>query len=125
METSKHIDNIGIIKKTAINYVFHNTNLDLPIQIQPIEVEGIGTGCMLLKRIVYEKMLETFGEENLKYILDKKYYYKFFDNMISENKEYISEDYYFCKKWYECGGKVYLATWFECTHWGNYGYNSN
>jgi hypothetical protein len=66
-------------------------------------------------------MFEKYGKEELTYTLDNKNFYRFFDNAII-NKEFVSEDYYFCHRWKECGGIVYLATWFTCTHWGNYGY---
>jgi hypothetical protein len=32
----------------------------------------------------------------------------------------LSEDYYFCKKWQELGGKVYAAPWVQISHFGSY-----
>jgi hypothetical protein len=37
-----------------------------------------------------------------------------------EGDEYLSEDYYFCKKWREIGGKLWLASWVRLNHIGQY-----
>ena len=39
-----------------------------------------------------------------------------------ENDVYLSEDYYFCRKWREIGGQLWLATWIKLNHIGQYSF---
>jgi hypothetical protein len=89
-----------------------------------VEVMNLGTGFMLIKREVLEKMIEA--NPHLHYIdaigLDKKYDpFKFalFDTQIDpETKEYLSEDYLFCKRWREMGGKIWADLTISLNHVG-------
>jgi hypothetical protein len=82
---------------------------------EPYEVIYIGTGMMLLKREVLETMMKSYPGET--YLLNEERHYKFFDCELS-NHVYLSEDYYFCKRWRMLGGKIYAAYWVKTTHWG-------
>jgi hypothetical protein len=48
--------------------------------------------------------------------------YSFFDTEIDEssNDLLLSEDFYFCKRWRDIGGKLFVAPWVRLTHSGNY-----
>jgi hypothetical protein len=75
------------------------------------QVKNIGTGCMLIKRQVFEKLIEIFPDRKIKGVASEKdsnYYYNFFDSFIHpEEGHYLSEDYGFC----------YLCTMVRMTIW--------
>ena len=98
-----------------------------------MEVTHAPTGCMLLKKQVFEKMIKAYpnlkieqptivnGEETT-----KPYYYNFFDTYHEpETKRYYGEDFGFCKRWTEIGGKCYLYVTDDITHVGEYRYTGN
>lgn len=95
----------------------------------PMEVLNGGTGFMLIKRGVFEKLAETTpsyacdtgtssGEvETVK---------EFFTTCIEkESNQLLSEDYYFCKIAREAGFKVYAAPWPVLTHTGTYTFSGS
>lgn len=91
-----------------------------------LKVRDIGTGFMCIKRSVIEKMIEKFSD--LKYKtrigLDPKcddFTYALFDGMIDPvSKDYLSEDYTFCKRWIEMGGEIWADTSIVLDHSGHY-----
>jgi hypothetical protein len=107
------------IKYTGLNYTFTNPedNIDFKVSDEPIEVEGVGTGCLLIHRSVIMEMIDKM--KDVKYKLNEIEYYKIFDISIEDGK-LISEDYWFCKRWKELGGKVNIMTSIKCAHWGNH-----
>ena len=98
-----------------------------------MEVSHAPTGCMLIKKQVFEKMIEAYP--NLKInqptIINgegsnKPFYYNFFDTYHDpENKRYYGEDFGFCKRWTEIGGKCHLYVGDDITHIGEYRYTGN
>jgi hypothetical protein len=89
---------------------------------QPLEVRYVGTGLMLIKRHVFEKISSSFPGQSYDY--KGEHHYCFFDTKIEDNA-YLSEDYYFCNRWRELGGKVYAALWTQTVHYGTLGLNAN
>jgi len=67
------------------------------------DVEFVGTGCIALKRSCIEKMLEAY--KDLKYTDKGKEYYALFD-FILDSGRYWGEDYVFCQRWRDIGGKI-------------------
>lgn len=92
------------------------------------ELKYVGTGFMLIKRSVIEKMFEKF--EDTKYIHphlndeESKYNYALFD-CEKRGDEYLSEDFLFCQRWREMGGKIYGYFRSRLTHVGLYYYKGN
>jgi hypothetical protein len=95
------------------------------------EAQEIGTGIMMIKREVIEKMivaypdLYAYSDDTSKYREDDmegRKYYLFFETMLDENKRYLSEDYAFCKRWRDIGGKVHIYLPVNTTHFGSYAY---
>lgn len=71
----------------------------------------IGTGFMMISRDVFEKIIEMRGEElYYKPAGDEEEgtYYDFFRVGVNENRQYLSEDYFFCQMVREAGFKVHL-----------------
>lgn len=98
------------------------------------EVDGFvtglyaGTGFMLIKRHTIETM--TAAYPNSKYRSIQTYpipknpsnnQYNLFDCMIDpESGTYLSEDFAFCQRWRDCGGKIWLDRTSKLTHVGSY-----
>ncbi len=90
-----------------------------------------GTGFMLIKRRVIERMIAAHPET--KYEVAHTYprvakrqspnQFALFDCMIEpETKIYLSEDFAFCRRWRQLGGKLWLDTKTRLTHIGSYQY---
>jgi glycosyltransferase involved in cell wall biosynthesis len=88
-----------------------------------IEILDGPTGFMLIKREVFEKMEKHFPEllcKNDHQNRDFDEYYAVFDCMIDpESKRYLSEDYAFCRRWQQMGGKIYADVQTVLGHVGN------
>lgn len=87
---------------------------------EPFKVEHGGTGFMLIKRKVIEKMVKKAE----KYVVNRaegtEQDYNLFSVEIDENGLLLSEDYYFCKQWRKMGGSIWCAPWVELTHFGTH-----
>jgi hypothetical protein len=85
------------------------------------------TGFMLIKRSVFENMEKQYPELHCKndhQNRDFDYYHAAFDCMIDpETRRYLSEDYAFCRRWQQMGGKIYADTWTTLGHVGNLPFN--
>jgi hypothetical protein len=96
---------------------------------KPLQVDNVATGMMLIKREVFEKMIpttETYAAASFSGQINfDNNHYEFFKTEIDENGILLSEDYYFCKKWEELGGKVYAAPWVQITHFGSYEFSGS
>lgn len=91
-----------------------------------VEVYDVGTGFMLIKRHVLEKMVEAHPEtlylqdKDLSLTREERVRYALFDTMIDEDSRYLSEDYTFCRRWQKLGGKIYLDVMVTLNHIGSY-----
>lgn len=81
------------------------------------------TGFMVIKRSVFEKMHEHFKDlwcVNDHQNRDFDNYYAVFDCMIDpDSKRYLSEDYAFCRRWQQIGGKIHADVYTTLGHVGN------
>ncbi len=75
-----------------------------------LSLRHIGTGFMLIKREVFEKMIETMGDK-IAYIEDEtdRPLWDFFDMPRVDGRK-LSEDWYFCNVARQIGYKVYGDT---------------
>tara|TARA_R100000149_G_scaffold34714_1_gene13306 strand:+ start:1188 stop:2018 length:831 start_codon:yes stop_codon:yes gene_type:complete len=95
-----------------------------------MEVTHSPTGCMLIKRSVFEKMIEKYPEMEIKQqtiingeMQDRPYFYNFFDTLFEPvSKVYLGEDFAFCKRWKDIGGKCYAYVEDYITHIGEFPY---
>ena len=91
---------------------------------EPFEVKHAGTGLMLIKREVFEKMkdhVDWYTNGGVTIPPNEKVY-NFFQ-VVTKDNELLSEDYFFCSKYREIGGKVWAAPWCEIGHFGAYLFN--
>jgi hypothetical protein len=88
-------------------------------------VNRAGTGFLLIRRNVIERMCQAHPE--LRHVApvyaglkpDVEPRWALFDCMIdSETKEYLSEDYAFCRRWRSLGGEIWLDTLSKLSHVG-------
>jgi cellulose synthase/poly-beta-1,6-N-acetylglucosamine synthase-like glycosyltransferase len=81
------------------------------------------TGFMLIKRDVFEKMQDHYTDlwcvnDHQNRDFDK--YCALFDCMIDpDSKRYLSEDYAFCRRWQQMGGKIHAHIQTTLGHVGN------
>jgi len=90
-----------------------------------VEVKNAGTGFMMIKKSVFEKLSNHVPD----------YLNNQFDNYGTRAKEFfstaikndilLSEDHYFCEKWREIGGRIYIDPSINLKHIGTYVYQSS
>jgi hypothetical protein len=114
------------MKRIPIRYVI-NTVPNPQVMGDLVEVSTLGTGFMLIKREVIEKMIAAHPE--LKYRdnigIGQQYeplMYGLFDTMIDPDGNYLSEDWTFCYLWRLMGGKVFADTGIKLDHTGYHKY---
>lgn len=124
------VEDVSVLEKLVGEYVF--TPLEQSPKMEKIiKVAEAGTGMMLIKREVFEKLQKAFPENY--YVSDHSRdvsggkvveRHAFFRTAIVKNR-YLSEDYYFCHKWREIGGDVWLFPWAQTSHYGTYGFQGS
>tara|TARA_R100000773_G_scaffold22845_1_gene20169 strand:- start:586 stop:1437 length:852 start_codon:yes stop_codon:yes gene_type:complete len=95
-----------------------------------IEITHAPTGCMLINRSVFDKLIEKYPEREIKQntvinskLVLKKHMWNFFDTLHDpKEKTYLGEDFAFCKLWKDIGGKCYAYILDEITHVGEHQY---
>ncbi len=95
-----------------------------------MEVTHSPTGCMLINRSVFDKMIEKYPDKNIvqKTVINGKYVdrpnlWNFFDCIHDpETKTYMGEDFSFCKLWKDIGGKCYVYVNDPIIHVGEHQY---
>jgi len=107
---------------------------------EPLEVMEIGTGHMMVKREVFEKMEKEYpmirykpdhvGQANFD---GSRYIHAYFDTVIDSkdsivgggSDRYLSEDYMFCQMWRKMGGQIFMCPWMKTQHIGTYPFTGN
>lgn len=94
---------------------------------EPAIIANGGTGFMMIKREVFEKMKEhvpsyTNNANDLSgKIVNNEIITEYFSTSIDPQTNYLlSEDYHFCAKWRELGGNIWVAPWVQLGHFGTY-----
>jgi hypothetical protein len=95
-----------------------------------IEVTHSPTGCMLIKREVFDKLIQHYPNKKIvqntvingEYV-NKPHMWNFFDCLHDPvEKTYLGEDFAFCKLWRDIGGKCYSFIDDPIAHYGEYEY---
>lgn len=124
---------IDDLKHASVSYTFGIKDSDgkysTVVDIRPDEnglaqVDNAPTGFMLIKRNVFEKMIEKDPDD---WYLEEKLQgaraHNFFKCHIDKtNRLYIGEDWTFCKDWKEMGGEVWIDFTVKLKHIGSYSY---
>ena len=85
----------------VVNLVDNRPNVVVR-QDQPCEVAALGTGFLMVKRRVYEKLKKRTPQfaNDMSSIKPGELIYAFFDTPIDgESRRFLSEDYHFCHEW--------------------------
>jgi hypothetical protein len=111
-------------KSLPIDYVINLKNggrIEGPI----FQVDTQGTGFLLFKKHVYEKLITAHPE--CKYVDDiglgkqfEPFMYSIFDTVIDEKGHYLSEDWTFCRRWQALGGDIWADSRVLLNHIGHY-----
>jgi hypothetical protein len=112
-------------KSLPISYVINAKDGTKIEEDGTFKVDTMGTGFMLFKREVYQKLIDAHPE--LKYCddvgLGKEYepnMYSIFDTLIDDEGHYLSEDWTFCRRWGALGGDVHAHAGVLLNHCGHY-----
>ena len=113
----------------VVNLVDYQNTVTVPQNV-PLEIWAGGTGMMLIKREVFEKMATVVPKYrndvvDLSNALEpRERIVQFFTESIEPGTErLLSEDYHFCRTWREMGGKIHAAPWVQLTHHGTYAFD--
>jgi hypothetical protein len=129
------------LEKLVGEYVFNVVKGTKQFTVtEPLEVMEIGTGYMMVKREVFEKMKAEYpmirykpdhvGQANFD---GTRYIHAYFDTVIDTkdsivgggSERYLSEDYMFCQMWRKMGGQIHLCPWMKTQHIGTYPFTGN
>jgi len=95
-----------------------------------MQVTHAPTGCMLIKRNVIDKLIAKHPELEIYQptVINgketkKENFYNLFDTLHDpETKRYFGEDFGFCQRWTDIGGKVYVYVMDHISHIGDHEY---
>jgi len=96
-----------------------------------LEVRHCGTGFMMIKRKVFEKLSKHVLEYRSSTLQDPSGQYikpivkQFFDTSIDETGALLSEDYNFCELWRKHGGKVFVDPNIHLKHIGYHAFEGD
>lgn len=126
-----NIKKISDLKKAFNTYPIKvKDDRDIKIDKGVMEVTHSPTGCMLIKRSVFEKLIKHYPEKaivqktviNGEYV-DKPNMWNFFDCIHDpETKTYLGEDFSFCKLWKDIGGICHAYITDNIVHVGEHQY---
>jgi len=94
----------------------------------PLEIWHGGTGFMLIRREVFEKLehaVPWYFDEDLEHLRGGKVHEFFSVSVDPETRQLLSEDYFFCKLARRHGIKVHAALWAHLDHVGTYVFTGN
>jgi len=87
-----------------------------------VEVGTLGTGFMLIKRVVFQAMIEEGAQKYTDAIglssVENDNQYDFFNCTIDSNGRYLTEDWSFCRRWRQLGGQIWADITIPLVHVG-------
>lgn len=86
---------------------------------KPMDVDFAGTGFMMIKREVIQRMIEAYPET--KHESNEGTCHALFDTAVLDDT-YYSEDYLFCRRFREIGGAITMDPTVKLKHIGSYVY---
>mgnify|MGYP003635128175 CR=1 FL=1 len=128
------IKNVEDLKKAFNTYPMKVENYqDITLDNGVIKVTHSPTGCMMIKRSVFNKLIEKYPDKGIvqktvingEYI-NKPHMWNFFDCIHDpETKTYLGEDFSFCKLWKDIGGECYAYVTDSIIHVGEHQYEGS
>jgi len=112
----------------VVNLVNYAGEVTVPVNV-PVEIFNGGTGFMLIKREVFDKLGELVPSYSNDVVdlggkmQQSEPIKEFFTTSIEPGtNRLLSEDYHFCRIWRESGGQVHAAPWCQLSHIGTYAF---
>lgn len=96
-----------------------------------LEVMRAGTGFMLIRRQVFDKLLEAYPHIAYRALdkagnwKDKAAFFQFEIRETDNGPQEFSEDYNFCERWRAIGGEIWMAGDLKLNHWGAYAWKGD
>jgi hypothetical protein len=120
------VDVVGVPIRKKTQEVQWNINVanqkNVQIRNGLLEVDGIGTGILLISRKCIERMfaaypdLEVLEDDDLPHNMRGSMYALF--QRTLDNGQYVSEDLMFCRRFKRIGGQIYADPGIEACHAG-------
>jgi Anp1 len=112
----------------VVNLVDYAGEVTVPIA-QPVEIFNGGTGFMLIKRAVFDKLSDKVpsytndvGDLSGAIAQHESIKEYFATSIEPQTNRLLSEDYHFCRQWRQTGGQVWAAPWCQLSHIGTYAF---
>ena len=128
----EQIDDPNHMSKAGFTYPIkvNDPQAEVTVVNGVMEVTHAPTGCMLIKRKVIETMIDKHPELKIyqpTFINGKEQHKENLYNLFEcihdkETKRYFGEDFGFCQRWTDLGGKVYIYVMDYITHVGEHQY---
>ena len=118
------VDVVGGIypkKKDEVEYPFKiELKNEYPTDPQTglVEVLGLPGGFLKISRNCAEKMIKAYPRQTLRGQTEHSQFWPIFDPYELPNGDRLSEDFSFCQRWIDIGGKVWANFEFELGHIG-------
>ena len=133
------VDKLRTIRGDVLPRVAQAASLHYAVKLKPggrpEPVTGLlpvvygATGFMMIRREVFTRLAEAYPELGYDYAYtndDQINNVAFFETAIDPaTRDYLPEDYAFCKRWTDIGGEIYADIHSVFTHVGNYEYTGN
>jgi hypothetical protein len=122
MAHNKHVSETEFIQQNLLKYNYNMVESS-GIHNNLIEIYTLATGFMMIKRDVIERMFVAFPQtkysDDCGYLSEheNKNAYALFDCGIVNN-HYFSEDWMFCHRWKQIGGKIHADITIDLVHTG-------
>lgn len=94
-----------------------------------VEVDAGPTGCMLIRRGVFDLMREAYPELHCSIngthagrATHYDVWWRFFDTMVSDEGEFLGEDIAFCRRWRSIGGTIWADLGATMSHVGRHAF---
>lgn len=120
------------VKRSALTYTYGKRNPDSSFQkiamldkANLTEADAVGTGFMMIKREVFEALIEAMPDEW--YINEQtgETVYEFFSTAIDKiNRNYVGEDWLFCWKWKSLDGEIWVDGSINLKHIGTHAFEA-
>ncbi|TWT15212.1 glycosyltransferase family 2 protein [Reyranella sp. CPCC 100927] len=119
----------GAYPKKVMPRAYAVNFLDGPAERDPlgrIEIKEAAAGFLMIRRAVFERMMQAYPQTRYGGTAglsdqQSQLTYALFDCLIDEDdpqRQYLSEDYGFCRRWRAIGGRIWLDPRLELRHHG-------
>lgn len=121
----------ALYRKKTTNVEWAVSGVDKPESRGPfLEVEGLGMGCFLIRRDAVANMVAAYPDlidtrkNSINGLMREHGLTRLIDlfRCIQTDSGRVSEDFSFCRRWRQTGGKVWAATHHSVTHVGPHAY---